>query len=243
MINLEEKVERAHETYLGARQQLEDLRDRYQRGSGKVYAEFVRRQESLLTKIDQTRSEISGLEAAFKTLFAKNGYERTKEVRSVLHEKSEASDVLAELEAAHAACEHEMLEPITQASHDAKAFKAAYQLAYTAWARWQAYQALKECHEPMAHALALLKHAAAESGTEDRSFDVVGMRQKFVFDTLKELSDAHTDAQTRPLVPELGDCDLGPFNTRPFLSPAQVSAKRKGFGEPLPELERALQPS
>lgn len=230
MINLKEKTQRAHETYLDARKRLDDARTRYQKGSGKVYSDHIDRQQALLTKISETKSEITGLEEAFKVMFAKAGYERTKDVKSVLREKSEAGDVLTELEAAHTACERDIFEPFAKAAADAKEFKAAYQNTYTAWARWQAYKALDECHQPIARALALLSHASANTVNEDNSFDVVGLRQKFVFDCLKELANAHPDANEPPLLPELGDCDLGPFNSRPLPSPVEISMKRKALG-------------
>ncbi|CAN7245333.1 hypothetical protein LJR175_001005 [Variovorax sp. LjRoot175] len=91
----------------------------------------------------------------------------------------------------------------------------------------QVYQALAECGEAMARAVALAMHVPGEPAVEALAGDPVNNRSAFVWKELLALAATLPEAQRMPLVAELGALDLGAFADRNFVSLVAASHMRK----------------
>src|SRR5450830_1219223 len=149
---------KAKETYKEALIHLAMARQAYEAGSGKAYAELLQRCEELRSKITAHEQAAADSHDLFRRAFAAANYTQTKEVKSALFNKNDAATMAEELRLALAECEANTFEPQVQASNDAQSYLLAHRAAFETYAHLQVYQALAEMGEPLARALALVRH-------------------------------------------------------------------------------------
>jgi hypothetical protein len=101
-------------------------------------------------------------------------------------------------------CEAEAIEPRIAASNAARRYEATYGLTCAAGARMQVYQALAECGQAMARAVALAMHAPGEPAVEALAGDLAKHRAAFVWKELLAFAATLPEAQRMPLRDELG---------------------------------------
>jgi len=118
-----------------------------------------------------------------------------------------------------------LFEPQAQASNDAKSYLIAPRAALEAYTHLQVYQALAEMGEPLARALALVRHCELPrllTITDDPK----ARREAFVWDCIKAMASAHPVVDEQPAIKALGALELGPFANRKFMSPMEIHKAR-----------------
>lgn len=226
MSKLQTKLAAAAAAYQEALQALAEVREGYENGTGKAYAEICAREDDLKSKIAQHRQTADAAQAKFKRLFADAGHVVTKEVKGALAAKNDALAIIDELDAALTESEHMSLEPMLAASSGAQRYQAAHAGAFAAYARLQVYEALAECEGAMSRAMVLAQRVPMEPGRESLSLNLPETRMALVWEELKAMAkELPRGAQEMPQ--EVGALNLGPFASRPFLSAAAAHQMRK----------------
>ncbi len=227
MSKIQIKLAAAAAAYEEALQALVKVRERYENGTGKAYAEICVREEGLKAKIAQHRESADAAQAKFKRLFADAGHVVTKEVKGALAAKNDALAIIDELNAALQESEHASLEPMLAASSDAQRYQTAHAGAFAAYARLQVYEALAECESTMSRAMALAQRVPLEPATrEPLSPNLPEARMALVWEELKAMVE-ELPAGTQEMPQEVGVLNLGPFADRAFISVAAASQMRK----------------
>lgn len=226
MSKLQTKLAAAAAAYKEALQALAEVREGYESGTGKAYAEICAREDDLKTKIAQHRETADAAQAKFKRLFADAGHVVTKEVKGALTAKNDALAIIDELEAALAESEHQSLEPMLTASSDAQRYQSAHAGAFAAYARLQVYEALTECEGAMGRAMLMAQRVPLEPGRESLVLNLPEARMALVWEELKAMAD-DVPRGTQEMPPEVGELDLGPFASRPFVTAAAAHQMRK----------------
>jgi len=225
MTSIHDKFAKAKETYKEALIRLAMARQAYEAGSGKAYAELLQRCEELRSKITAHEQAAADSHDLFRRAFAAANYTQTKEVKNALFNKNDAATMAEELRLALAECEANTFEPQVQASNDAKSYLIAHRAAFEAYAHLQVYQALAEMGEPLARALALVRHCERPRQLTITD-DPEARREAFVWDCIKDMASAHPVADELPEIEALGALELGPFANRQFMSPMEIHQAR-----------------
>jgi hypothetical protein len=222
MNTIQVKLSNAQEAFDAALTKLQQCRQTYEQGSGKVYADLMARQADLRDKIARNEAEAETATAEFKQLLSAAAYEKTKPVKDALNRKNDALSIAEELRTALLDVERATVEPMMTASTDGMAYVYAHDKAYAAYAHLQAYQAIAECADSMARAIALVSHVSDKTGLDQMSGDAPAYRVRFIWHELQELACGLPESDRRPEVPELGRLNLGMFANRQFLSPVDT---------------------
>lgn len=225
MTTIHDKFAKAKEAYKEALIRLAMARQAYEAGSGKAYAELLQRCEELRSKITAHEQAAADSHDLFRRAFAAANYTQTKEVKNALFNKNDAATMAEELRLALAECEANTFEPQVQASNDAKSYLIAHRAAFEAYAHLQVYQALAEMGEPLARALALVRHCERPRQLTITD-DPEARREAFVWACIKEMASAHPVADELPAIEALGALELGPFANRQFMSPMEIHKAR-----------------
>lgn len=239
METMAEKLTRAQQTYSEAIVALNDARADFESGKGALYAKYLKEKEELETKISTEWASMLDIERRYQDAFKESGYVVTEQVDQLLTAKIKASEIHSSLCYALELLKEPDFDYEAGASLAANRYRAMYLGAYKAWVRVQAYNHLAEHGDSLGRILALAKHVDAlpiegPNGfryydldqAERISDDVVAMRQAFVIDAIRECAEAHPEAESPTMPPELGTLDLGLFRTRQTLTPAEISRKK-----------------
>ncbi len=127
---------------------------------------------------------------------------------------------------------------LIDASGQGRAYADAHDTAYGAYARVEAYEALQECGEKIARAMALCSHVPQRHSAHEDSLGRMHLSEKsdaeiraarwaFILRALATMAKECTDYAERPVVDALGALELGALSVREFLSPAQVQVMRR----------------
>lgn len=101
-----------------------------------------------------------------------------------------------------------------------------YDTALACFAQLEVWNALAECGEPLARALALIGRIRTKGAPAEVSADPVAYRRDFAWKTLQQLANGLPEASEPVKVPELGTLALGTFADRKFLTLSQVHQER-----------------
>ena len=209
---------------------LDAARSAYLGGAGKAYRAQLAAHDTLRQKIDRHAADAEQAEALFKELFAKAGYVRNKKVKAALFDKNDTLSMADELRTALQDMEASSIEGRYQASQAAQDFHRAFQAAFGAYARREAYAALQTHGQALADAMALVSHVPKEQGVDRLLQDPQEYRIGFVFDALRDLAQAKPAWEQRPQIEAHGALDIAPFTPSTFVSPAKHHLDLKAAG-------------
>lgn len=217
---------------------LETARAAYQAGAGEGYAQARVLQRDLTAKIEAAEGEAAAAEADFQREFAAAGFVRTEAVRQALARKAESLAMADAMRVALAQREQDTRRHLIDASGQGRAYADAHDTAYGAYAQVEAYEALQECGEKIARAMALCSHVPQRHSAHEDSLGRMHLSEKsdaeiraarwaFILRALATMAKECTDYAERPVVDALGALELGALSVREFLSPAQVQVMRR----------------
>lgn len=205
---------------------LATARRAFEDDAGKAYAEHLQREQALHAKIATHGAEAEAAQARFKQAFAAAGFEKTKAVKDALFSKNDAEAIAEVLREALHDSELAGFEMKANASVAAMQYAACHDTALECYAQLEVWNALVQCGEPLAKALALVGRIRMPSTLAEVSDDPVAYRRGLAWKALQELADGMPEA-TEPLnVPEVGALALGTFADRKFMTLAQLHQDR-----------------
>lgn len=219
MQQLKERLEAATMTFEDARQRLERARDAYVNGPGKLYAETrasVGELASLATEYKQSHEDART--ALEKAMLGSRG-KITLEVKVALTARRDAEDLIEQSEMLEQQAERNRAAVFVDASQAAAAYVSAYEQAAQQWAEMNVLDALIECGERIARAMAVVPAGEALIPYTLRANQRLTICRNLMLTELDALC-ASFKAEANAYEHEIGQLALGALQIDDMLSPA-----------------------
>lgn len=229
MNDLQQKHEQAKANYATALEKLDLARHTYENGAGKAFGEAKKNRESLDAQLDRAKQASEHAKAALSQAMRQSNGERTPEVNQALAERRDADDLIDQFGELLSASNRLIEAAQLDASTAAREYLATYENAAQRWAEMNVLEALVECGERIARAMAVkapngvlvpdvIKYERGEAGNPEQSCE------QLIFRSLRDLA---SQCDARPYVQEIGTVELGVMGRQDILSLSQIHMRRQ----------------
>jgi len=229
MNDLQQKHEQAKADYASALKKLDLARYTYENGAGKAFAEAKKNRESLDAQLDSAKQASENAKAALSQAMGHSNGKRTPEVNLALAERRDADDLIDQFGELLAASDRLIEAAQLDASTAAREYLIAYEDAAQRWSEMNVLEALVECGERIARAMAVkapngvlvpwhIKVDRGEAGSPEASCE------QLVINALRARA---SQCDSQPYVQEIGTAELGVMRHQDILSLGQIHKLRQ----------------